>query len=75
MGKFNRTVNTSPRFYDNLVERNNLIKKMKSLDKGKLEQIFPNNRRAESLRKLADHLRSQNLTAAEQAKDIPKGFN
>ena len=61
LGKFLRTLNTSPRFYDNHNEDNAWKVKMKGLDDGKTSHIFPNNKRIESLQKFAQHLRSKNL--------------
>lgn len=37
MGKFQRTVNTSPRFYDNHLEDNAWKVKMKNLDDGRIQ--------------------------------------
>lgn len=75
MGKFMRTQNTYPRFYDNHVEDNEWKVKMKNLDTDKIKQIFPSNKRIESLHKFAEHLRSKKLIPAEAISNIPKGFN
>ena len=58
MGKFMKTTNTSPRFYDNDKEHNIWTRKIQTLALGKIGQIFPDNKRMESLQKLAKHLRS-----------------
>ena len=75
MNKFLRTVNTSPRFYDNEQEKNQWIAKMRVLEKDKISQLFPTNKRIESLRKLAAHLKSNNLISTSSINDVPKGFN
>ena len=64
LNKFNKEMHTSPRFYENEAEKNSWIAKIGLLKKGKISQIFNNNRRIESLQDMASNVRSSSLISA-----------